>query len=150
MASPADWRSARKNCCTASRHIDLKPAGLIIAPLWEPSGTWTLSALSSWTASGHVYSQPEVYGAYYWKRTHAFSSPTSLVLASRCVSLATVLTARPTHPRLPPPGLTLPGVSGWSAFSMHVAVLGVAGTCSTAGALLSVAVSLGSSVPASR
>ena len=48
------------------------------------------------------------------------------------------------------PGLTFLGVPGRSAIAINVAVLGVAGTCSTAGALLLVAASLGlGAVPAS-
>ena len=46
--------------------------------------------------------------------------------------------ANPPDPlnNTPTPWLTFPDVPGWSAFDINMAVLGVAGTCSKAGALL--------------
>ena len=68
------------------------------------------------------------------------AAASSIDRSSRCVLVLGWL--RRVHPSLLPTGLTFPGASGWSAYAMDAAVLGVVGTCSAAEALLSSAAGL--------
>ena len=68
------------------------------------------------------------------------AAASSIDKSSRCVLVLGWL--RRVHPSLLPTGLTFPGASGWSAYAMDAAVLGVVGTCSAAEALLSSAAGL--------